>query len=61
VIGLSDSDKLRDRATRLFAIVLNAREQGLGAADDLVDLANEALAQADEMDLHDNASAHPPE
>jgi len=46
----SDSDKLRDRATRLFAIVLNAREQGLGAADDLVDLANEALAEADELD-----------
>ena len=47
---MSESDKLRDRATRIFAMVLNARERGFGSADSLVDLANKALAQADEMD-----------
>ena len=49
-LAMSESDKLRDRATRLFAMVLNARERGFGSADSLVDLANKALAQADEMD-----------
>jgi hypothetical protein len=48
----TDSDKLRDRATRLFAMALNAREQGFGSAD--TDLANEALAQADEIDRADH-------
>jgi hypothetical protein len=50
----TDSDKLRDRATRLFAMALNAREQGFGSADNLADLANEALAQADEIDRADH-------
>jgi hypothetical protein len=40
---MSDSDKLRHRAIRLFAMVLNAREQGFGSADRLADLAHEAL------------------
>ena len=44
----TNSDKLRDRATRLFAMALNAREQGFGSAVNVADLANEALAQADE-------------
>jgi hypothetical protein len=44
VIGMSDSDKLRDRATRLFALALKARDYGFSSADDLAELANEALA-----------------
>jgi hypothetical protein len=50
VIELSDPDKMRDRAARLYAMVLSAREHGLGSADYLAELANEALARADEMD-----------
>jgi type II restriction/modification system DNA methylase subunit YeeA len=50
VIELSDSDKMRDRAARLYAMVLSAREHGFGSADYLAELANEALARADEMD-----------
>lgn len=50
MIDLSDLDKMRDRAARLYAMVLSAREHGLGSADYLAELANEALARADEMD-----------
>ena len=56
MIQMSDSEKLRVCATRLFAMVLNAREQGLGCADNLADLANEALAQADKMDRRGGAN-----
>jgi hypothetical protein len=57
---MSDSDKLRERATRLFALALKARDHGFSSADDLADLANEALAEADEMDRRDYASARSP-
>ena len=39
---MKDADQLRDRATRLFALALKARDYGFSAADDLADLANEA-------------------
>jgi hypothetical protein len=58
---MSDSDILRHRAIRLFAMVLHAREQGFGSADRLADLAHEALIQADEMERRGGASACPPE
>jgi hypothetical protein len=59
VIGVSDSGKLRDSASRLFAMVLIAREQRFGSAYRLADLENEALAHADEIDGRSGASAHP--
>ena len=59
-LEMSDSDNLRHRAIRLFAMVLNAREQGFGSADRLADLAHEALSQADEMERRVGASARPP-
>jgi hypothetical protein len=52
---MSDSDKLRDRATRLFALALKARDHGFRSADDLADLASEALAQAEDMERRANA------
>jgi hypothetical protein len=58
---ISDSDKLRNRAIRLFAMVLNARERGFGSADHIADLAHEALTQADEIDRRGDASACPPD
>jgi hypothetical protein len=47
---MAELDKWRNRAISLFAMVIHAREQGLGSADHLADLANEALARADEID-----------
>jgi hypothetical protein len=47
------SDKLRDRAARLFASALTAWEGGMSTAaqiDDITDLANEALSQAEDME-----------
>ena len=42
-------------------MVINSREQGLGSADYLAELANEALVQADESDRRGGASADSPE
>jgi len=47
---MSDSDQLRDRATRLFAMALKARETGFASAEELEKLASEALAQAEDME-----------
>jgi hypothetical protein len=47
---MPDSDKLRDRATRLFAMALKACETGFTSAEDLEKLASEALAQAEDME-----------
>jgi hypothetical protein len=47
---MPDSDKLRDRATRLFAMALKARETGFAAGAELEKLASEALAQAEDME-----------
>jgi hypothetical protein len=47
---MPDSDKLRDRATRLFAMALKARETGFASAEELEKLASEALAQAEDME-----------
>ena len=48
---MRDSDRLRDRATRLLALALKAREDGkLLLAEEIIKLATEASDQADEMD-----------
>ena len=47
---MPNSDKLRDRATRLFAMALKARETGFVSGAELEQLASEALAQAENMD-----------
>jgi hypothetical protein len=50
--SMAASDKFRDRAIRLFASALTAREGGISTAqiDGITDLAIEALAQAEDMD-----------
>jgi hypothetical protein len=55
---VSDSDRLRDRATQLFAMALRAREQGSVSADEIEKLAQEGMAQAEEMDRR--GRTHPP-
>jgi hypothetical protein len=48
---MSDADQLRDRATRLLALALKARDNGLSEyADELTQLASEAFDQAADME-----------
>jgi hypothetical protein len=56
---MSDADQLRDRATQLFALALKAREQGFRSADELANLASEALAQAEDMERRTAAAPGP--
>jgi hypothetical protein len=53
---VSDSQKLRDRAARVFAMALKSRENGSEKhADELTQLANEMLQHAEEIEQR---SAH---
>lgn len=48
---MTDAERLRDRATRLLALALKAREEGRQEhADELTQLASEALDQATEIE-----------
>ena len=58
---MSDSDKLRKRASQLFAMALKARETGFAAATELEKLASESLALAEEMDRGASAPLIPEE
>jgi hypothetical protein len=55
---MPESDKLRNRATQLFAMALKARETGFASAAELEKLGAEALALAEDMER--GASAPPP-
>lgn len=46
---MDDVSRIRDRATRLFALALRAREQNLDNAEELTTLAHETLAHAEEL------------
>jgi hypothetical protein len=45
---MGEADKLRDRAARLFALSLKAREGGTASSAELEQLAYETLVQAEE-------------
>jgi hypothetical protein len=47
---MADPDKLRQRATRLLALALNAREQGITSASELEELAHEGIIHAEDME-----------
>jgi hypothetical protein len=48
---MSDADQLRNRATRLLALALEARDNGLSEyANELTQLASEAFEQAADME-----------
>jgi hypothetical protein len=52
---MGDAEELRVRASRLFAFALNARELGIeGYAIALTKLANDALAEAEEIERRAN-------
>lgn len=57
---MGDAEELRARASRLFAFALNARELGIeGYAISLTKLANEVLAEAEEIERR--ANGHDPD
>jgi len=56
---MRDSDRLRDRAARLLALALKAREDDkLLLSEEIIKLATEASDQADEMDRRDLQVQH---
>jgi len=56
---MRDSDRLRDRAARLLALALKAREDDkLLLSEEIIKLATEASDQADETDRRDLQVQH---
>jgi hypothetical protein len=47
---MEDAARVRDRAVRLYALALQARERGYTSASELERLANEAMAHAEELE-----------
>ena len=47
---MDDAAQVRERAVRLFALALQARERGYTSASELERLANETMAHAEELE-----------
>jgi hypothetical protein len=47
---MDDAARVRERAVRLYALALQARERGYTSASELERLANEAMAHAEELE-----------
>ena len=47
---MDDAARVRERAVRLYALALQARERGYTSAGELEGLANEAMAHAEELE-----------
>jgi len=47
---MDDVSRIKDRATRLFALALRAREQDHASADELTKLAHETLTHAEDLE-----------
>ena len=47
---MDDAARVRERAVRLYALALQARERGYTSARELERLANEAMAHAEELE-----------
>jgi hypothetical protein len=56
---MDDAAQVRDRAVRLFALALQARERGYTSASELERLANETMAHAEELERR-TCSVTPP-
>ena len=58
---MTDADRLRDRATRLLALALKARDDGHPQyADELTQLASEAFDQATDMERRFGSNPNTP-
>lgn len=55
---MGDAKQLRDRAAKLFALVIKLRESRGGSvtANDLEQMANESLAQAEAIERQTNSA-----
>jgi hypothetical protein len=58
-VVMSESERLRERAARLLAMVLSVREHGFGSAEFLTGLANEALARAEDFERRNKEPPQP--
>jgi hypothetical protein len=47
---MDDAARVRERAVRLYALALQARERGYTSASELERLANEAMTHAEELE-----------
>jgi hypothetical protein len=47
---MDDAARVRERAVRLYALALQARQRGYTSAGELERLANEAMAHAEELE-----------
>ena len=47
---MDDAAQVRERAVRLYALALQARERGYTSASELERLANETMSHADELE-----------
>jgi hypothetical protein len=56
---MDDAAEVRDRAVRLYALALQARERGYTSAGELERLANETMAHAEELERR-SRSVTPP-
>ena len=56
---MANSDRLRKRASQLFALALDARERRFASAAELEKLASESLAQAENMERRASAPPTP--
>ena len=56
---MDDAARVRERAVRLYALALQARERGYTSASELERLANETMTHAEELERR-TSSATPP-
>ena len=57
---MDDAARVRERAVRLYALALQARERGYTSASELERLANETMSHAEELSGAPALSRHPP-
>ena len=58
---MDDAARVRERAVRLYALALQARERGYTSASELERLANETMAHAEELERHNRVVTPPAE
>lgn len=57
MMDYDDDPTLRQRATHLLALAIAAREEGFSGAEELQELALEAVARTEEMDRSESRRA----
>jgi hypothetical protein len=58
---MDDAARVKERAVRLYALALQARERGYTSASELERLANETMAHAEELERRTRIATPPAE